>query len=154
MPEILDLTICLSAFLGLGRTLRALGITETSLDRRLIAPPDADSAFRSGGGSNAASRSRMAWRRPTSPDPLREGQCLGGPVPDGVVEGGEALELRAPHQLDAHVDHPLVRHQEVAADQRHSLRQLEDRGVELVGRRRRDHQPDFQGLQSPRSCRP
>ena len=28
-PEILDLTICLSAFLGLGRTLRALGITET-----------------------------------------------------------------------------------------------------------------------------
>ena len=29
--EILDLTICLSAFLGLGRTLRALGITETSL---------------------------------------------------------------------------------------------------------------------------
>jgi alkylhydroperoxidase family enzyme len=30
-PEILDLTICLSAFLGLGRTLRALGITETSL---------------------------------------------------------------------------------------------------------------------------
>jgi alkylhydroperoxidase family enzyme len=30
-PEILDLTICLSAFLGLGRTLRALGITETPL---------------------------------------------------------------------------------------------------------------------------
>jgi alkylhydroperoxidase family enzyme len=30
-PEILDLTICLSAFLGLGRTLRALGITQTSL---------------------------------------------------------------------------------------------------------------------------
>jgi alkylhydroperoxidase family enzyme len=30
-PEILDLTICLSAFLGLGRTLRALGITETTL---------------------------------------------------------------------------------------------------------------------------
>ncbi len=30
-PEILDLTICLSVFLGLGRTLRALGITETSL---------------------------------------------------------------------------------------------------------------------------
>jgi alkylhydroperoxidase family enzyme len=30
-PEILDLTICLSAFLGLGRTLRALGITDTSL---------------------------------------------------------------------------------------------------------------------------
>jgi AhpD family alkylhydroperoxidase len=30
-PEILDLTICLSAFLGLGRTLRSLGITETSL---------------------------------------------------------------------------------------------------------------------------
>ena len=30
-PEVLDLTICLSAFLGLGRTLRALGITETSL---------------------------------------------------------------------------------------------------------------------------
>ncbi len=30
-PEILDLTVCLSAFLGLGRTLRALGITETSL---------------------------------------------------------------------------------------------------------------------------
>lgn len=30
-PEILDLTICLSAFLGLGRTLRALGITETSV---------------------------------------------------------------------------------------------------------------------------
>jgi AhpD family alkylhydroperoxidase len=29
--EILDLTICLSAFLGLGRTLRVLGITETSL---------------------------------------------------------------------------------------------------------------------------
>jgi AhpD family alkylhydroperoxidase len=29
--EIFDLTICLSAFLGLGRTLRALGITETSL---------------------------------------------------------------------------------------------------------------------------
>jgi alkylhydroperoxidase family enzyme len=29
--EVLDLTICLSAFLGLGRTLRALGITETSL---------------------------------------------------------------------------------------------------------------------------
>jgi alkylhydroperoxidase family enzyme len=29
-PEILDLTICLSAFLGLGRTLHALGITETS----------------------------------------------------------------------------------------------------------------------------
>jgi alkylhydroperoxidase family enzyme len=29
-PEVLDLTICLSAFLGLGRTLRALGITETS----------------------------------------------------------------------------------------------------------------------------
>jgi AhpD family alkylhydroperoxidase len=26
-PEILDLTICLSAFLGLGRTLRVLGIT-------------------------------------------------------------------------------------------------------------------------------
>lgn len=30
-PEILDLTICVSAFLGLGRTLRALGITETSV---------------------------------------------------------------------------------------------------------------------------
>ena len=30
-PEVLDLTICLSAFLGLGRTLRALGITETPL---------------------------------------------------------------------------------------------------------------------------
>ncbi len=30
-PEVLDLTICLSAFLGLGRTLRALGIIETSL---------------------------------------------------------------------------------------------------------------------------
>jgi alkylhydroperoxidase family enzyme len=30
-PEVLDLTICLSAFLGLGRTLRALGITETTL---------------------------------------------------------------------------------------------------------------------------
>jgi alkylhydroperoxidase family enzyme len=29
--EIFDLTVCLSAFLGLGRTLRALGITETSL---------------------------------------------------------------------------------------------------------------------------
>jgi AhpD family alkylhydroperoxidase len=29
--QIFDLTICLSAFLGLGRTLRALGITETSL---------------------------------------------------------------------------------------------------------------------------
>lgn len=29
--EVFDLTICLSAFLGLGRTLRALGITETSL---------------------------------------------------------------------------------------------------------------------------
>ena len=30
-PEILDLTVCLSAFLGLGRTLHVLGITETSL---------------------------------------------------------------------------------------------------------------------------
>ncbi len=30
-PEILDLTICLSAFLGLGRTLRSLGIAETSV---------------------------------------------------------------------------------------------------------------------------
>jgi alkylhydroperoxidase family enzyme len=30
-PEILDLTICLAAFLGLGRMLRSLGITETSL---------------------------------------------------------------------------------------------------------------------------
>jgi AhpD family alkylhydroperoxidase len=30
-PEILDLTICLAAFLGLGRTLRVLGITATSL---------------------------------------------------------------------------------------------------------------------------
>jgi alkylhydroperoxidase family enzyme len=30
-PEILDLTICLSAFLGLGRTLRSLGITETAV---------------------------------------------------------------------------------------------------------------------------
>ena len=30
-PEILDLTICLSAFLGLGRTLRVLGITDTTL---------------------------------------------------------------------------------------------------------------------------
>ncbi len=30
-PETLDQTICLSAFLGLGRTLRVLGITETSL---------------------------------------------------------------------------------------------------------------------------
>ena len=30
-PEIFDLTVCLSAFLGLGRTLRALGITETTL---------------------------------------------------------------------------------------------------------------------------
>ena len=29
--EIFDLTVCLSAFLGLGRTLRALGITETAL---------------------------------------------------------------------------------------------------------------------------
>lgn len=29
--EVLDLTICLAAFLGLGRTLRVLGITETSL---------------------------------------------------------------------------------------------------------------------------
>ena len=29
--EIFDLTVCLSAFLGLGRTLRALGITETTL---------------------------------------------------------------------------------------------------------------------------
>jgi alkylhydroperoxidase family enzyme len=29
--EVFDLTICLSAFLGLGRTLRALGITETAL---------------------------------------------------------------------------------------------------------------------------
>ena len=30
-PEILDLTICCSAFLGLGRTLHALGITETAV---------------------------------------------------------------------------------------------------------------------------
>ena len=30
-PEVFDLTICVSAFLGLGRTLRVLGITETSL---------------------------------------------------------------------------------------------------------------------------
>jgi len=30
-PEMLDLTICLAAFLGLGRTLRVLGITETSM---------------------------------------------------------------------------------------------------------------------------
>jgi hypothetical protein len=30
-PELLDLTVCLAAFLGLGRTLRSLGITETSL---------------------------------------------------------------------------------------------------------------------------
>lgn len=30
-PEIFDLTVCLSAFLGLGRTLRALGIAETPL---------------------------------------------------------------------------------------------------------------------------
>jgi len=30
-PEILDLTICLAAFLGLGRTLNVLGITETPL---------------------------------------------------------------------------------------------------------------------------
>jgi alkylhydroperoxidase family enzyme len=30
-PEILDLTICCSAFLGLGRTLHALGITQTSM---------------------------------------------------------------------------------------------------------------------------
>ena len=30
-PEVFDLTICISAFLGLGRTLRVLGITETSL---------------------------------------------------------------------------------------------------------------------------
>jgi alkylhydroperoxidase family enzyme len=30
-PEILDLTICLSAFLGLGRTLRVLGISDTSV---------------------------------------------------------------------------------------------------------------------------
>src|ERR1700733_5364154 len=30
-PEVLDLTICLSAFLGGGRTLRPLGITEPSL---------------------------------------------------------------------------------------------------------------------------
>ena len=30
-PEVLDLTICLSAFLGLGRSLRVLGITETTL---------------------------------------------------------------------------------------------------------------------------
>jgi len=30
-PEILDHTICLSAFLGLGRTLRVLGITDTTL---------------------------------------------------------------------------------------------------------------------------
>ena len=30
-PEIFDLTVCLSAFLGLGRTLRALGITQTTL---------------------------------------------------------------------------------------------------------------------------
>lgn len=30
-PEILDLTICCSAFLGLGRTLHALGITETGV---------------------------------------------------------------------------------------------------------------------------
>lgn len=30
-PEIFDLTICVSAFLGLGRTLRVLGIAETSL---------------------------------------------------------------------------------------------------------------------------
>jgi hypothetical protein len=29
--EILDLTICLAAFLGLGRMLRSLGIDETSL---------------------------------------------------------------------------------------------------------------------------
>ncbi len=30
-PEILDLTICLAAFLGLGRLLRSLGIDQTSL---------------------------------------------------------------------------------------------------------------------------
>jgi alkylhydroperoxidase family enzyme len=30
-PEILDLTICLAAFLGLGRLLRTLGIDETSM---------------------------------------------------------------------------------------------------------------------------
>ena len=30
-PEILDLTICMAAFLGIGRTLRTLGITETPL---------------------------------------------------------------------------------------------------------------------------
>jgi alkylhydroperoxidase family enzyme len=30
-PEVFDLTVCVSAFLGLGRTLHVLGITETSL---------------------------------------------------------------------------------------------------------------------------
>lgn len=30
-PEILDLTICVAAFLGLGRALHVLGITETTL---------------------------------------------------------------------------------------------------------------------------
>ncbi len=30
-PEILDLTVCLAAYLGIGRTLRTLGITETVL---------------------------------------------------------------------------------------------------------------------------
>ncbi|MBV8463185.1 MAG: carboxymuconolactone decarboxylase family protein [Acidimicrobiales bacterium] len=30
-PEILDLTICMAAFLGIGRTLRTLGITETTV---------------------------------------------------------------------------------------------------------------------------
>ena len=51
-PEILDLTLCLSAFLGLGRTLRALGITgprsPTSEDRA-VHPVRPDTGPRSAG---------------------------------------------------------------------------------------------------------
>ena len=61
-PEILDLTICLSAFLGLGRTLRV------ARDHRHVADGRLRGAIWLGGSGapKAASRSRTAPRSPIS----------------------------------------------------------------------------------------
>ena len=63
-------------------------------------------------------------------DPVRESPRFGRPVTDGVVEGGKLLQLRSTHEIDTHVDHSFVGHEEVPTDQGHAGSQVEDDVVE------------------------
>ena len=67
-------------------------------------------------------------------DPRRERRCLRRPVADRIAHRGELLQLRATHELHAHVDDTLVADEKVPPDQGHARSQVQDDLIELVRR--------------------